>query len=171
MFISFSVGGSHISPLLFCEECVLGTYKSSFARTYLLAPGSKSVSRGVSCYWGLKNGEHRLSLRLGLRLSLRDSASVSLFAARSSAFCEWGAPSPSSHLDLWPLASRLGLWSLASRLGLRSFASRLGLRPLALCFAVHEFERAMFDLDSAAAEDIATNKKLLLDVAAGGAVA
>ncbi len=36
----------------------------------------------------------------------------------------------------------------------------------AVCFAVHEFERAVFDLDSAAAEDIATNEKLLLDVAA-----
>ena len=70
------------------------------------------ISRGVSCYWGPKNGEHRL---------------ISLFAARP--------PSLSSRLSLRPLESRLGLrpltFGLTPRLGLRPLASRLGLRSLA----------------------------------------
>ena len=83
--------------LRFCE--CFGYIKSSFARMYLLAPGSTPVSRGVSCDWGLKNGEHRLFLR----------DSVYFFAAQSQASCL--AAQSSSSL------------SLASRSKARSSAS------------------------------------------------
>jgi hypothetical protein len=112
--------GRCISSLLFCEECVFGTYKSPFARTYLLTPGSKLVSRGVSCYWllGAKEwGAPSLSSRLGLRLSfrvfglLRMGSTVSLFAARSldSLFAD---RSPAPCFAARSPASRLGLWYL-----------------------------------------------------------
>ena len=99
------------------------------------------ISILFQCNWGLKNGEHCLSLRslvsrfvarsLVARFVAWSPASRSSMGSTVSLSSRFGLRSLSSRLGLCPLASRLGLWPLASRLGLQALASRLGLRSLA----------------------------------------